>query len=477
MAIRLRERGDARLRRPRARRRRRRHVARQHAIPAARCDVPSHLYSFSFAPNPDWTQHVLARSRRSGTTCATAPSAFGVMAHVRLGHEVLRRGMGRRRAALADRDRRGRAHRATCSSRPSGALQRAVAAGTPGPRDLRRARCSTPPRWDHDHDLTGERVAVIGTGASAIQFVPQIQPRVGAAARLPAHAPWIMPRPDRPLHRPRAPRSTAASRPPSGSMRAGVYWRREAASSAFLHPRLMPTAQRAWPGATCAARSPIPELRAQADAGLHDRLQAHPDLQRLLPRAHPAQRRARDRRRSREVARRRGRHRGRHRARGGHDHPRHRLPRHRHRRRRSASAGATAARSPSAGRAARRPTWAPPSPGFPNLFMLVGPNTGLGHTSMRVHDRGADRLRARRAAAMDAAAQRRCRACARRSQAAYNAERAAADGEHGVDLGGCASWYLDDRGRNTTLWPGSTVGFRRALRRFEPADYAMQATG
>ena len=52
-------------------------------------------------------------------------------------------------------------------------------------------------RWDHQHDLSGERVAVIGTGASAIQFVPQIQPRVGHLTVFQRTPPWIMPRPDR----------------------------------------------------------------------------------------------------------------------------------------------------------------------------------------------------------------------------------------------------------------------------------------
>ena len=66
-------------------------------------------------------------------------------------------------------------------------------------------------QWRHDHDLTGERVAVVGTGASAIQFVPEIQPDVEHLTRLPAD-PAVGPPPQRPPDlRRRAVRSTAGS--------------------------------------------------------------------------------------------------------------------------------------------------------------------------------------------------------------------------------------------------------------------------
>ena len=74
---------------------------RDNSYPGCACDVPSHLYSFSFAPNPEWTQHLLARSPRSGTTCAAARERYGVMPHIRFGHELLGRELGRGRPALA----------------------------------------------------------------------------------------------------------------------------------------------------------------------------------------------------------------------------------------------------------------------------------------------------------------------------------------------------------------------------------------
>jgi cation diffusion facilitator CzcD-associated flavoprotein CzcO len=109
--------------------------------------------------------------------------------------------------------------------------------------------------------------------------------------------------------------------------------------------------------------------------------------------------------------------------------------------------------------------------GFPNLFMLLGPNTGLGHSSMvyiiesqiahvvdalRVMDeRGVETVEVRPDA-----------------EAAFNA-RIEARMKGTVWSSGCASWYLDDTGRNATLWPDWTWRFRRRTARFDPGDYTI----
>jgi hypothetical protein len=111
-------------------------------------------------------------------------------------------------------------------------------------------------------------------------------------------------------------------------------------------------------------------------------------------------------------------------------------------------------------------------PGFPNLCLVIGPNTGLGHNSM-VHiiesqlSYIADylaTLEATGAAALDArpAAQERWGADIERRMAATV-----------WATGGCMSWYLNAAGRNPTLWPASTVRFRRATRRLDPAEYDL----
>jgi cation diffusion facilitator CzcD-associated flavoprotein CzcO len=114
-------------------------------------------------------------------------------------------------------------------------------------------------------------------------------------------------------------------------------------------------------------------------------------------------------------------------------------------------------------------------PGFPNLFLLLGPNTGLGHSSMvymlesqaayvanavrAMRERGLAAVEVRR----EAAARWSARVDARASGTVWNT--------------GCASWYLDATGRNAVLWPDWTFRFRRRLRRFEPAEYVLRASG
>jgi hypothetical protein len=112
--------------------------------------------------------------------------------------------------------------------------------------------------------------------------------------------------------------------------------------------------------------------------------------------------------------------------------------------------------------------------GYPNLFLLLGPNTGLGHNSVVfmieaqiAHVIGALRhLRRTGAAAVEPTEQ---------AQAAFIEE---VDREMRGTVwtsGGCASWYLDDTGRNSTLWPGFTYPFKRRLERFEPGEYVAHA--
>jgi len=112
--------------------------------------------------------------------------------------------------------------------------------------------------------------------------------------------------------------------------------------------------------------------------------------------------------------------------------------------------------------------------GFPNLFVMTGPNTGLGHSSMvfMMESQFAyvlDALRtidARGAAAVEPLPE---------AQAVYNAKLQAKLSGTVWNTGGCASWYLDARGCNTTLWPGFTWQFRLATRRFDAGAYRVIA--
>lgn len=112
--------------------------------------------------------------------------------------------------------------------------------------------------------------------------------------------------------------------------------------------------------------------------------------------------------------------------------------------------------------------------GFPNFFMLQGPNTGLGHTSVILmlesqieHVLGALRyLEGRDLAAVEPTPKAQARFIrrvdARMRGTVWN-------------QGGCMSWYLDATGRNSTSWPGSTPAFKRRVERFEPSEYVAIA--
>ena len=98
-------------------------------------------------------------------------------------------------------------------------------------------------RWDHDHDLRGRRVAVIGTGASAIQFVPQVQPQAAHLTLFQRTAPWVLPKPDRPI--PEVLRRLYRRVPVAQKVaRALVYVRNELLVGGFLHPRRMRVIER-----------------------------------------------------------------------------------------------------------------------------------------------------------------------------------------------------------------------------------------
>ena len=112
-------------------------------------------------------------------------------------------------------------------------------------------------------------------------------------------------------------------------------------------------------------------------------------------------------------------------------------------------------------------------PGFPNLFFLVGPNTGLGHNSIIFM------IEAQLAYVMDAlrahARARTRRASTSRPEAerAYNAHIQTKLARSVWNTGGCSSWYLDRNGRNATIWPDFTFRFWGQMRRFDPQAYEL----
>jgi cation diffusion facilitator CzcD-associated flavoprotein CzcO len=440
---------------------------RDNRYPGCACDVPSHLYSFSFAPNPNWTS-TFSPQQEIWDYLRECAQRFGVMDHVRFGHEV-------RDAAWDDDAQRWRIETsqgtliAQALVLGTGPLSEPAIPDLPG---LDRFEGTTfhSATWDHDHDLDGERVAVVGTGASAIQFVPKIQPRVGRLHVFQRTAPWIMPRPDRPLKawERRLYRALPAAQL---LMRAGIYWARESFVLGFRHPRVMRHGER-LARRHLARQVRDPELRRKLTPTYrmgckrvlisNDYLPAmtrenvelvNDAIAEVRPRSivtadgverevdtivfgtgfHVTDMPAAERVRGRD--------------------------------------GLTLAEhwqgSPQAHMGAM-------VAGYPNLFFLVGPNTGLGHNSIvfMIESQCNYVLSAlqlmdeRGAAELDVLPE---------AQAAYNARVQEQMRGTVWTSGGCASWYLDAQGRNTTLWPSFTWPFRERTRRLDPAEYMLRA--
>src|ERR687886_887211 len=169
---------------------------RDNTYPGCQCDIPSALYSFSFAPNPDWSRFYPLQSeiRDYLRRCARD---FSVMSSIRFGAEVLQAdwddGASRWRLETSDGS-----VTADVLVSGMGGLSHPSVPELPG-LDRFEGTAFHSARWDHGHDLTGERVAVIGTGASAVQFVPRIQPQVGRLHLFQRTPSWVMPDPDRPV--------------------------------------------------------------------------------------------------------------------------------------------------------------------------------------------------------------------------------------------------------------------------------------
>lgn len=170
-------------------------VWRDNTYPGAACDVPSSLYSYSFAPNRTWPRRyseqpdILAYLRRTA-------EAEGVLDRVRFGAEV----------TSAEFDESGGVWRVTLAGGETvtadilipavGQLSRPIVPNLPGAETFAGPAFHSA-RWDHDTDLRGKRIAVIGTGASAIQFVPRIQPMAEHVTVFQRSAPFVIPKPDR----------------------------------------------------------------------------------------------------------------------------------------------------------------------------------------------------------------------------------------------------------------------------------------
>ena len=207
---------------------------RDNSYPGCACDVPSHLYSFSFEPNPNWTRTFSPQAEIQDYLRHCARK-YGVLPHVRFDSDVLEASWddGAQRWVL--RTSQGTLT-ASVVVAGTGPLSEPSIPALPG-LDSFRGTVFHSARWRHDHDLRGRRVAVVGTGASAIQFVPRIQPDVEHLTVFQRTPAWVMPHPDRAISSWER-RVYAALPVLQMAMRSGLYWARETFVVGFLRNRM-----------------------------------------------------------------------------------------------------------------------------------------------------------------------------------------------------------------------------------------------
>ena len=435
--------------------------------PGCQCDVPSNLYSFSFAPNPGWT-HSYPEQPQIQSYLRACAERFGVLAHTHLRCELQEAAWDADGARWQITTSRGSLSAKVLVAAP-GLLSEPQLPLIPGIGGFRGTIFHTS-RWDHAHDLTGERVALIGTGATAIQVGPQIRPRAARLHVFQRTPPWILPHPDRAIA-PRLRRLYARVPPVQRLARKVDYALRECLAAGMVHdPRLLKAPE-------LIART---LLRVQVrDRALRERLRPRYAIgcKRVLlsndwypmltaantelvtdPIAEV---------RERSIVTRDGTERAvdsivlatgfkptdpaiAYRLAGAHG----RLLADVWNGSPQAYLGTTIS-------------------GFPNLFVLYGPNLNLGHSSivyMLESQIGyvlqaIELLRRRGARALEVRAS---------VQRAFNEAIARRLATTVWDSGGCASWYLDANGRNSTMWPDYTFRYRRLVERLDPGDYVIE---
>ena len=170
----------------------------ENSYPGCRVDSPNHFYSFSFEPNHGWPEFFSRRDELFAyfNRCM---DKFGIRPHIRFSTEVTsaryaedERDLERRTQDPKTAERRP--SRSTRSSPPSGQLNRPKLPDLPG-LDTFPGPSGTPPQWQHQHDLKGKTIAVIGTGASAFQIVPEVAKIAGTVKVFQRSAPWMFPNP------------------------------------------------------------------------------------------------------------------------------------------------------------------------------------------------------------------------------------------------------------------------------------------
>jgi len=440
---------------------------RENTYPGCACDIRSHLYSYSFEPKADWSREFAPWHEILGYI-EHCVDKYGIRPHIRFGAEMTGAEYDEQRATWQVSIADGSLVRGRAVVIGQGPLHVPNVPELPGLERF-EGKAFHSAGWDHDYDLTGKRVAVIGTGASAIQFVPQIAARTSRLTVFQRTAPWIVPRPDRPFTEAQKRRFQAI--PPSRlAHRYMIYWLQESLVLGFEHPKLIGAAERL-------ARGHI--ARQVNDPGLRGKLTPRYTLgcKRTLVSSdyYPAFNRPNVDLETAGIAE---------------------IREHsiltRDGREVEADAiifgtgfhvvdamsrihivGKDGLKLADAWRDGITAHLGTTVAGFPNLFFLVGPNTGLGHNSIIFMIEAQVRYIM---SCLRLVARSQARSIEVRPQAQQRFNEWVQEKSSGsVWLkGGCVSWYLDAEGINRALWPASTLSFWLRMRRAKAADFHLE---
>jgi cation diffusion facilitator CzcD-associated flavoprotein CzcO len=437
---------------------------RANHYPGLCCDVPSHLYSYSFELNRHWTRGFASGPEIREYLDNTAEK-YGVLPFIRFGHEVQQAAWNDDAQRWDVETNRGRMTAEVLVS-AAGALSEPSVPDIPG-LDSFEGHAFHSADWDHEHDLAGKRVAVVGTGASAIQFVPQIQPLVSKLYVFQRTPPWIIPRLDHEITKPEhfllrwIPFAEAF-------VRLAIYVMLEVRVLGFRRPAIMRLFANVakW---HLKRQVPDPQLREKLTpdyvigckriliADDYYPALSQPNVEVITSGVQEI--------RPRAVV--------------GDDGTEHEVdtiiwgtgfrvtdPPIAHRVR--GRAGLTLMEHFK--RDGFKALYGISVPGFPNLFYMLGPNTGLGHTSMVYMIESQIRYILDALRKMERSAARTVDV---RPEVVDEFDQRVQRLMEGTvwTAGHCHSWYLDDTGRNTTLWPTWTISYRNKTRSFDPGKY------
>lgn len=440
---------------------------RVNTYPGAACDVQSHLYSYSFAPRADWSRTFAGQSEIL-KYIETVSDKAEVRRYCRFGERVISAVWQADTARWLVKSDRGTTISAKYLVNATGGLSQPLIPRLDGLESFEGDLFHSA-QWRHDVDLSGKRVGVIGTAASAVQIIPEIADQVSSLHVFQRTAHWVLPRLD--YAYPDWLRESFKRVPALRWLeRQRIYWSLEPRVLAFASMPKALSALELVARAHLLAQVRSPKLRQKLSPTYKigcKRVLMSNTYYKTLERPHVSlQTEAIRGITPRGIELKGGRTveldvivmaTGFHAAEAA---PPYDI---------IGSEGTSLADFFKPYPRAYKGTVAP---GFPNLFMIIGPNTGLGHSSM-IHIIESqiayimDALRWMRSAGVQSVD---VKPDALEGWNAWLQEKL----EETVWAVGCeASWYKTADGVNTTLWPGSTISFRRHLRRFDSENYSL----